>query len=99
METQKDNLQLQSEFFGKRVVVTGGTKGMGKAITDRFLKASATVLAVARSIPKHQSDNLYFVKADIGTLTGISDVVDGVNARLGGLDVIVNNVGGSGSTL
>jgi NAD(P)-dependent dehydrogenase (short-subunit alcohol dehydrogenase family) len=97
MKTQQGYLQLQNEFTGKRILVTGGTKGMGKAITDRFLSAGATVLVAARSVPDGSSDNLYFVKADISAVTDMSKIVDGVNAHLGGLDVIVNNVGGSAS--
>ena len=39
------------EFAGKRVLVTGGTKGAGKAIADRFLRGGATVAITARSAP------------------------------------------------
>ena len=40
-----------NEFAGKRVLVTGGTKGAGKAIADRFQHGGATVIITARSAP------------------------------------------------
>ena len=40
-----------TEFNGKRVLVTGGTKGIGEAIVKRLLRGGATVIATARSAP------------------------------------------------
>ena len=42
------------EFRGKRVLVTGGTKGMGEAIVRRMLRGGATVISTARSKPAVQ---------------------------------------------
>ena len=44
-----------SEFNGKRVLVTGGTKGAGKAIADRFLRGGGTVMITARSAPEEET--------------------------------------------
>lgn len=83
------------EFQGKRVLVTGGTKGMGEAIVRRFQRGGATVATTARSpLPADQSPDL-FVQADIGTAAGVGRVVAEVSAELGGIDILVNNVGGS----
>jgi NAD(P)-dependent dehydrogenase (short-subunit alcohol dehydrogenase family) len=43
MTTSSANTNNTGEFTGKRVLVTGGTKGAGKAIADRFLQGGATV--------------------------------------------------------
>ena len=43
------------EFSGKHVLVTGGTKGAGKAIADRFLQGGATVAITARSAPTERT--------------------------------------------
>ena len=42
------------EFSGKRVLITGGTKGAGKAIAERFQRGGATVIVTARSIPEEK---------------------------------------------
>jgi NAD(P)-dependent dehydrogenase (short-subunit alcohol dehydrogenase family) len=42
---------LESEFAGKRALVTGGTKGMGEAIVHRLRRSGATVVTTARSAP------------------------------------------------
>jgi NAD(P)-dependent dehydrogenase (short-subunit alcohol dehydrogenase family) len=80
---------------GKRALVTGGTKGMGEAIAKRLAHAGATVLVTARSTPETEPG--LFVAADIGTREGTGKVVDAVRRLLGGVDILVNNVGGSGA--
>src|SRR6266446_1302601 len=84
-----------AEFAGKRVLITGGTKGMGEAIVRRLSAGGARVATTARSpLPEGQSVEL-FVQADISTPDGVGKVVKGVLDRLGGLDILVNNAGGS----
>jgi NAD(P)-dependent dehydrogenase (short-subunit alcohol dehydrogenase family) len=82
------------EFRGRRVLVTGGTRGIGKAAVDRFTRGGATVLAAARSVPA-DGDPARFIQADASTREGCERVVRAVLDRLGGLDVLVNSVGGS----
>src|SRR5712675_1060772 len=54
------------EFKGKRVLVTGGTKGMGQAMVRRFTLSGASVATTARSpLPEGQAVPL-FVQTDIG---------------------------------
>ena len=49
MTASTKSTDQRSEFAGKRVLVTGGTKGAGKAIADRFLQGGATVVITASS--------------------------------------------------
>jgi len=84
-----------SEFADKRVLITGGTQGMGEAIVRRLAVGGATVATTARSpLPEGQSPAL-FVQADIATPEGVERVASEVLARLGGIDILINNVGGS----
>src|SRR6267142_305648 len=83
------------EFKGKRVLVTGGTKGMGQAMVRRFTLSGASVATTARSpLPDGQAVAL-FVQTDIGTASGVQDVISRIQQEWGGLDILVNNVGGS----
>jgi NAD(P)-dependent dehydrogenase (short-subunit alcohol dehydrogenase family) len=84
-----------SEFATKRVLVTGGTKGMGEAIVQRLTAGGATVATTARSpLPDGQKVEL-FVQADVGTAHGVHEVVDKLLKTWGGIDILVNCVGGS----
>src|SRR5579864_8537462 len=83
------------EFKDKRILVTGGTKGVGEAIVRRFQLSGASVATTARSpLPPGQAPNLY-VQTDIGTASGVQKVVGRIQQEWGGLDVLVNNVGGT----
>ena len=62
------------EFKGKRILVTGGTKGAGKAIADRFLQGGGTVIITARSAPEEKTAS-YFIRADVSTPEGTTNVI------------------------
>ncbi|GAA3735103.1 SDR family oxidoreductase [Streptomyces tremellae] len=79
---------------GRRALVTGGTKGTGAAVAERLRRAGATVLVTARSRPEGV-DETSFVGADLATAAGAAEVVAQVRDRVGGLDILVHNLGGS----
>src|SRR5262245_45343516 len=84
-----------AEFAGRRVLVTGGTQGMGEAIVRRLAGSGARVATTARSpLPEGQRVDL-FVQADISARDGVDRVAGQVLQRFGGLDILVNGVGGS----
>ena len=83
------------EFEGKRVLVTGGTKGIGHAAVARLRDGGARVLTTARRRPTGLSETDLFVETDITTADGCAIIADVVRKRLGGIDIIVHVVGGS----
>src|ERR1700747_2794068 len=83
------------EFKDKRILVTGGTKGVGEAIVRRFQLSGALVVTTARSPSLHDQTANLFVQADLATASGVRSVADRIRQEWGGLDVLVNNVGGT----
>jgi NAD(P)-dependent dehydrogenase (short-subunit alcohol dehydrogenase family) len=86
---------FNNELTGKIALVTGGTKGTGKAIAERLLQAGATVIITARNKPENSNENLHFISADLSESAGTQKVVTEVLEKYGKLDILVNNLGGS----
>src|ERR1041385_6526588 len=89
-----EHISNADEFTGRRVLVTGGTKGAGKAIADRFQQGGATVIITARSAPTEKSDH-HFIQADVSTAEGATKVVNEILNRFQGIDIVIHNVGGT----
>jgi NAD(P)-dependent dehydrogenase (short-subunit alcohol dehydrogenase family) len=85
---------ISDSLDGRRALVTGGTKGAGAAIAARLARAGATVLVTARSRPEEVEPKL-FIGADITTREGAASVVTEALDRVGGIDILVSNFGGS----
>lgn len=79
---------------GRRALITGGTSGAGAATVALFKELGARVLTTARNKPADVSEAA-FVEADLTTVEGVQTVVAAVHRELGGLDILVNVLGGS----
>jgi NAD(P)-dependent dehydrogenase (short-subunit alcohol dehydrogenase family) len=86
-----------TEFKNKRVLVTGGTAGLGLATVKRFALAGAKVLTTARAPTDLLPEGVVFVKADLSTVEGANLIAREVLSQLGGIDIIAHVVGGSSS--
>ncbi|TCP45729.1 NAD(P)-dependent dehydrogenase (short-subunit alcohol dehydrogenase family) [Tamaricihabitans halophyticus] len=88
-----------SEQVGRAVIVTGGTRGIGAAIAERFLASGADVLVCGRSeverLPTSGERTAVFEQADIRQPEQAAAVVAAAKERFGRLDVLVNNAGGA----
>jgi NAD(P)-dependent dehydrogenase (short-subunit alcohol dehydrogenase family) len=82
------------DFTGAVVLVTGGTRNIGRAIADRFAAAGATVVVAGRTDPG-ELDRLEFVPCDVRDPDAVEALVRTVVTVHGRLDVVVNNAGGS----
>ncbi len=94
------------DFTGRVVVVTGGSRGIGRGIAEGFLAAGAEVMVCGRTDgpeaglpmttdPSGEVRRALFVRADIRHAEQASAVIAATVDRLGRLDVLVNNAGGS----
>ena len=87
------------DFNRKVVIVTGGGKGVGRGITERFLQAGANVVICGRSepdeLPRADDREAVFTPCDVREYDQIEACVDFTKERFGGLDVLVNNAGGA----
>jgi NAD(P)-dependent dehydrogenase (short-subunit alcohol dehydrogenase family) len=83
-----------AELAGKRALVTGGTRGIGAAVVKRLASAGAVVLTTARSLPTGGTSD-HVIQADVSVREGVDRVIKATLDRLGGLDILINGVGGS----
>jgi NAD(P)-dependent dehydrogenase (short-subunit alcohol dehydrogenase family) len=88
----------QSSSGSDRVVlVTGGTRGIGRVIAESFHADGARVVVCARTAPRDLPGEIGFVQADLREPDQAAAAVAAVVTLHGGLDVLVNNAGGSPS--
>ncbi len=83
------------DFSGKVVLVTGGTKGVGRGICQAFGQRGATVVTCGRTEPQTLPTNTEFLQCDVRDADAVSGLIDAIVARHGRLDVAVNNAGGA----
>jgi 3-oxoacyl-[acyl-carrier protein] reductase len=95
------------DFKGKRVVVAGGSRGIGKAIAVGFAEAGAAVsicargaeaLASAKSELQRVGGTVHAMACDLGEAAAIERYVAEAAEALGGIDVLVNNASGFGQS-
>lgn len=90
-----EQFNFNNELQGKIALVTGGTKGAGRAIAERLLQAGAAVIITARNSPEEKNEKLHFISADLSTVQGSQKVVSQVLSAYGKLDILINNLGAS----
>lgn len=80
---------------GLRAVVTGGTLGLGAAVVKTLVEAGARVATSARTLPAQQVEGVTYVAADLSTAEGVSHLAQTVLQHWGGVDILINVLGGS----
>jgi hypothetical protein len=94
-------MNVTTDFSGRTVLVTGGTKGIGFAIAARFCECGADVVVCGRHepgmLPGSGGRKAAFIACDVRDPAACAGLVEDTVARLGRLDILVNNAGGSPS--
>lgn len=88
-------MSFDLQLTGRRVVVTGGTRGVGAAVVELLSQLDARIVATALSRPDRPIDDVHYVAADLATAEGARQAVEAALRHLGGVDVLINVMGGS----
>ena len=92
------------ELDGRVACITGGTRGIGRAIAEGFLAEGAKVVINGRTPAKGEAtmaeidagDNLHFIAGDVTEQSVCESLVDQTVEHFGRIDIMVNNAGGGG---
>jgi NAD(P)-dependent dehydrogenase (short-subunit alcohol dehydrogenase family) len=85
--------EYQTEFLGTKVLVTGGSRGIGAAAAQRLIDGGAIVAVSARSRHEQTPKGAVFIKGDLSTREGANAVAEQALKILGGLDILINCAG------
>src|SRR4026209_2695358 len=91
------------ELDGRVAVISGGTRGIGRAIAEAFLRDGASVVISGRDSAKGQraieeidaGKRAHFVQGDSAVREDCDRLIDETVAQFGRIDILVNNAGGS----
>lgn len=96
-----------SELTGRVATISGGTRGIGRAIAEGFLRDGASVVINGRSATKGEQavkeikqdlgvgDRVRFIQGDATSLDDCNNLIDQTVESYGSIDILVNNAGGS----
>lgn len=88
-------MSFDLQLAGRRALVTAATKGVGAAVVGTLAAAGVKIVGTARTVPDTSTNGVQYVAADISTAEGCAAVAKGALELLGGVDIIVNVLGGS----
>ncbi|MEO6092144.1 MAG: SDR family oxidoreductase [Novosphingobium sp.] len=89
--------RVSVDYRGQKAIITGGTRGLGRVIAERFAAAGARVAICGRTTPGDLPKGISFHAVDIRDADAAAGFVETVALELGGLDALINNAGGSPS--
>ncbi|WP_067885957.1 oxidoreductase [Nocardia vaccinii] len=86
---------MDLELTGKTAVVTGASRGIGLAVAQALTDEGVRVVGGARTVtPELEKVSVAAVSADLSSTEGIAALFGAAQAELGGIDILINNVGG-----
>jgi NAD(P)-dependent dehydrogenase (short-subunit alcohol dehydrogenase family) len=77
----------------KVILVTGGTKGIGFAIAERFLVERSKVYSISRHKPERINDEITYFECDVSSEKDAKETVEKIRESAGSVDILINNAG------
>ncbi len=90
---------MKIDLTGKNALVTGSTRGIGRAIAEALAESGARVAVVGRDLKRAEEaasaigNNAKGFAADVGDTAAVAKLVDDVEKAFGSIDILVNNAG------
>ncbi|WP_298279447.1 SDR family NAD(P)-dependent oxidoreductase, partial [Ferroplasma sp.] len=84
---------MYNDLNGKNVLVTGGTKGIGKAISLGFAGEGANVMSISRNIPEDADDRITYYNCDVSNSNNVKSTIETILSKFNSIDILVNNAG------
>jgi 3-oxoacyl-[acyl-carrier protein] reductase len=78
---------------GRKVLVSGASRGIGRALVEHFVAKGDLVVGCARGAAEYSNDKYFHVQADVTDGNDVRALFREVRSKLGGLDVLINNAG------
>lgn len=91
MKPLRPSTGTAQSLAGKAALITGGSRGIGRAIVERFQREGARVATVSRSTTSAVSGEVFSLAGDVSSEDDVVNVMHEVERALGRLDVLVNN--------
>jgi len=88
-----NNMDYNTELQDKIALITGGTKGIGKAIAESLSQAGATVIITARNLPQDVKPEHHFIAADLSKTENVTKLANEITEKFGRVDILINNMG------
>lgn len=78
---------------GRRILITGATRGIGQSLAEHYLARGATVIGCGRGDASIEHERYLHFALDVSDEDAVNDLFSGLRDRFGSLDAIVNNAG------
>lgn len=88
-------MSFDLQLNGLRAVVTGGTMGLGAAVVQNLVEGGAQVATSARDVSARPVEGVTYIRADLTTSEGVAHLAQCVLQDWGGVDMVINVLGGS----
>lgn len=86
---------IELSMKNRVVLITGGGRGIGRGITERFVEKGAQVFICGRNEPEDMHGSVTFLPCDVRDADAVASMVKTVTEKAGRLDIVVNNAGGA----